>query len=95
MAKDCLAVLMNALEMAAAFMVKLYTRKILREPASMNVPNVVEKAMKENVAGRDANTPIRLSATIEKAEEDRLVLTGIVSILNAVSTTKRISIIQL
>ena len=65
------------------------------ESATMNVPNVVETAIKENVAGRDATTPTRLSATIEKTEEDCLVFTGIVSILNAVSTTKRISIIQL
>ena len=48
-----------------------------------------------NVAGRDATTPTRLSATIKETEEDCLVLTGNVSILNAVSTTKRISRIQL
>jgi len=95
MAKECLAILMNALEMGAAFMVKLYTWETLMESATMNVPNVVETAIKENVAGRDATTPTRLSATIEKTEEDSLVLTGIVSILNAVSTTKRISTIQL
>ena len=88
--------LMNALEMGAAFMVKLYTWAILMEPATRNAPNVVQMmAVEENVAGRDATTPTRLSATIEKTEEECLVLTGNASILNAVSTTKRISIIQL
>jgi hypothetical protein len=65
------------------------------EPATLHATNVVKMVMEEYVAGRDVTTPTRLSATIEKTEEDCLVLTGIVSILNAVSTTKRISIIQL
>ena len=85
--------------MGAAFMVKLYTWARLKESANIHAPNVVNiPAITElagNVAGRDATTPTRLSATIEETEEECLVRTGNVSILNAVSTTKRISIIQL
>jgi hypothetical protein len=65
------------------------------EYATIHASNVVKVTMEENVPGRDATTPTRLSATIKETEEDCLVVTGNVSILNAVSTTKRISRIQL
>jgi hypothetical protein len=58
----------------------------------MNAQNVV--IIRENAAGRDATTPTRLLATIEEKEWDSWVSTGNVPILNAVSTAKRISIIQ-
>ena len=70
MAKERLAIVMNALEMGAAFLVKLYTWARLLESATIHAPNVVKMAMEENVAGRDAITPTRLSTTIEKTEED-------------------------
>ncbi len=75
-------------------MVKLYTVPTFREFVAIDAQDVVNLRM-ENVVGSIVIMTTRLSNTIREMEEEFLVLIGNVSTLNVVSTTKRISIIQL